>query len=282
MNIDDFLSFSREKEAFKKLISGFCPDIYGNESVKAGILLTLFGGSINCHKSQTRSNSHLIIVGDPGMGKSHMLVCASQATSRGIYVCGNSSSVVGLTASITSSGEGEDYSLEAGALVLADRGVCCIDEFDKMNIDFRALLQVLEQQQVNIAKAGIVCSLPARCSVIAAANPINGHFDSRKNIAENVKLPPAIISRFDLVFILQDVPNREFDKKLAEKVFTRSQMSDKEDRSVVSINFIRQYIAYAREHCNPKLSVEAATVLQHFYLNIKKNPQSFEFPVTIR
>lgn len=141
-------------------------------------------------------------------------------------MCGNTSTSACLTASITN--DGEEYAVEAGALVLADRGFCCIDEFDKMCGDHRVLLEVMEQQRVNIAKAGIVCSLPARASILAAANPVNGHFDSAKSLEENLKISAPLLSRFDLVFVLCDKPNEKFDRSMANSVLGKEASHDEE------------------------------------------------------
>lgn len=146
-----------------------------------GLLLTLFGGSQRgnegrAHQSfSIRTDTHLLLVGDPGLGKSQLITAASAVAPRGLYVCGNTCTSAGLTATLHHEGASGEYGLEAGALVLADRGCCCIDEFDKIT-EPRVLLDVMEQQQVNVAKAGVVCSLPARTSIIAAANPVGGHY----------------------------------------------------------------------------------------------------------
>lgn len=166
------------------IIQSFCPQIYGHSLVKMGILLTLFGGSkppTTKASMQVRTDPHLLLVGDPGLGKSQLITAAAAIAPRGIYVCGNTCTGTGLTATLHQESSanaqgGSSYSLEAGALVLADTGVCCIDEFDKIGEQHRVLLQVMEQQVVHVAKAGVVCSLPARTSVIAAANPVGGHY----------------------------------------------------------------------------------------------------------
>lgn len=174
-------SLSCSKDLVPLLVSSFCPAIYGHVLVKFGILLTLFGGSPRGGGSRARqsfsvrTDPHLLLLGDPGLGKSQLITAAAAISPRGLYVCGNTCTASGLTATLHHEGASGEYGLEAGALVLADRGACCIDEFDKV-ADPAVLLDVMEQQQVNVAKAGIVCALPARTSVIAAANPIGGHY----------------------------------------------------------------------------------------------------------
>ncbi len=169
------VAIARRKNCFRFLCDSLCPGIYGHDRVKAGILLTLLRGNEQPRKHHTRAHSHMLIVGDPGLGKSQMLDAAVTAAPRSVFVGAGTSTTAGLTATLHQDGNGE-YGLEAGALVLADRGLCAIDEFDKLAADHRSLLEVMEQSTVNVAKAGIVCSLPARTSVIAAANPIGGHY----------------------------------------------------------------------------------------------------------
>lgn len=150
-----------------------------------------------------------------GLGKSQMLQSAANAAPLGIYVCGNTSTVSGLTVTISKDSGSNDFALEAGALVMGDRGICCIDEFDKMTTQHPALLEAMEQQCVSIAKGGIICNLPARTSILSAANPTGGHYQKNKSISENLKISPALLSRFDLVFILVDRPDPAKDRLLS-------------------------------------------------------------------
>ncbi|KAF9432817.1 DNA replication licensing factor mcm8 [Entomortierella beljakovae] len=212
----------QEPQLFKLIVNSFSPAIYGNEMVKAGILFSLFGGRRKStgviDRTAIRSDPHILIVGDPGLGKSQMLSAAVKVAPRGVYVCGSSGiSTSGLTVTLVR-GKGSDFALEAGALVLGDQGCCCIDEFDKMTTDHNALLEAMEQQSISIAKAGIICTLPARTSVIAAANPVGGHYNMSKTVAENLKMKSALLSRFDMIFILMDKPNGEMDQYLSRHV----------------------------------------------------------------
>ncbi|KAI8868876.1 MCM-domain-containing protein [Ramicandelaber brevisporus] len=172
----------------------------------------------NNGKMNIRSDPHVLIVGDPGLGKSQLLGTAIAVAPRGVYVCGSSGITTGgLTVSLhRESGSKGDFALEAGALVLADQGVCGIDEFDKMSSDYSALLEAMEQQQISIAKGGLVASLPARTSVIAAANPVGGHYNRSKTVSENLRLNSALLSRFDLVFLLLDRPDANMDAFLTD------------------------------------------------------------------
>ncbi|KAF9951921.1 DNA replication licensing factor mcm8 [Mortierella alpina] len=211
-----------EPQLFKLIVNSFSPAIFGHEMVKAGILFALFGGRRRSNtaidRTTTRSDPHVLVVGDPGLGKSQMLTAAVKVAPRGVYVCGSSGiSTSGLTVTLVR-GSGSDFALEAGALVLADQGCCCIDEFDKMTTDHNALLEAMEQQSISIAKAGIICTLPARTSVIAAANPVGGHYNMSKTVAENLKMNTALLSRFDLIFILMDKPDGEMDQYLSRHV----------------------------------------------------------------
>jgi DNA helicase MCM8 len=204
------------------IVNSFSPAIFGHEMVKAGILFALFGGrrrsKTALDRTAIRSDPHVLVVGDPGLGKSQMLSAAVKVAPRGVYVCGSSGvSTGGLTVTLVR-GSGSDFALEAGALVLGDQGCCCIDEFDKMTTDHNALLEAMEQQSISIAKAGIICTLPARTSVIAAANPVGGHYNMSKTVSENLKMNTALLSRFDLIFILMDKPDGEMDQYLSRHV----------------------------------------------------------------
>eukprot|EP00795_Rhopilema_esculentum_P003026 gene3026-1294_t len=299
-----------EKNVFKLIVGSLCPTIYGHELVKAGLVLGLFGGTPNHSDDRShiaiRSDPHILIVGDPGLGKSQMLQAVSNAAPRGVYVCGNNTTTSGLTVTLArESGTGE-YALEAGALVLADQGCCCIDEFDKMKSQHQALLEAMEQQSISIAKAGILCSLPARTSIIAAANPVGGHYNKANTVSENLKMNGALLSRFDLVFILLDNPDEELDCILSEHVMAihcgsvgqssseTREVQEPQEASVLDearsqweadkpLSQRLKYIAYARKYVHPKLSPEAATILQDFYLMLRRQyrgPDST--PVTTR
>ncbi|KAF9162887.1 DNA replication licensing factor mcm8 [Actinomortierella ambigua] len=328
-----------EPQLFKLIVNSFCPTIYGHELVKAGILFALFGGrrrQENATSSRTtiRSDPHVLIVGDPGLGKSQMLSAAVKVAPRGVYVCGSSGiSTSGLTVTLVR-GSGADFALEAGALALGDQGCCCIDEFDKMSTDHNALLEAMEQQTISIAKAGILCSLRARTSVIAAANPIGGHYDMGKTVSENLKMNGALLSRFDLIFILMDKPDCEMDQFLskhvmalhagqrggargserAESVFSqrsndwrgssvedcndddeqvkdepgrplseRLRMTNQDNLELIPLPLLRKYIAYTRKYVHPRLSSEAAAVLQDFYMALRTRHRSPDgTPVTTR
>lgn len=215
----------REKDSFGFLVHSAVPSIYGHEMVKAGLLLSLFGGatrerigsSSGSEQVSVRTDIHCLVVGDPGLGKSQMLKAMVNIAPRGVYVCGNTSSTAGLTVTVVREASG-DFALEAGALVLGDRGLCCIDEFDKMGAEHGALLEAMEQQSVSVAKAGLVCNLSARTTVLAAANPVGGHYDRSRTVCENLKIALPLLSRFDLVFILVDKADEARDRFISEHV----------------------------------------------------------------
>ncbi|KAJ1789076.1 DNA replication licensing factor mcm8, partial [Coemansia sp. RSA 2399] len=215
----------KEPRLFRLLVNSFCPGIFGHEMVKAGIMLALFGArkrSVgNRDGVNIRSDSHVLVVGDPGLGKSQMLTAVGQIAPRGVYVCGTSGiSTSGLTVTLVKEQGSGDFALEAGALVLSDMGCCAIDEFDKVGSEHSSLLEAMEQQTISIAKGGLVCSLPARTSVIAAANPAGGHYNKAKTVSENLRINSALLSRFDLVFILLDKPDEDMDRFLSEHVMS--------------------------------------------------------------
>ncbi|XP_076972175.1 DNA helicase MCM8 isoform X5 [Tamandua tetradactyla] len=211
-----------EENLFKLIVNSLCPVIFGHELVKAGLALALFGGSQKYaddkNRIPIRGDPHILVVGDPGLGKSQMLQAACSVAPRGVYVCGNTTTTSGLTVTLSKDSSSGDFTLEAGALVLGDQGICGIDEFDKMGNQHQALLEAMEQQSISLAKAGMVCSLPARTSIIAAANPVGGHYNKAKTVSENLKMGSALLSRFDLVFILLDTPNEDHDHLLSEHV----------------------------------------------------------------
>ncbi|EEB12334.1 DNA replication licensing factor MCM8, putative [Pediculus humanus corporis] len=301
-----------EKNVFRLIVQSLCPTIFGHEIVKAGLILAMFGG---CQRYEDcRGNPHVLIVGDPGLGKSRMLQACANTTPRGVYVCGNVSTTSGLTVSLGRE-TGGDYILEAGALVLSDQGCCCIDEFDKMSSQHQALLEAMEQQTVSIAKSGVICTLPCRASILAAANPVGGHYNKAKTVAENLKLGPALLSRFDLIFILMDQPSVETDSMLSshvmalhsgekgmttissfsssffesplqsqkESLLSKLKLLPGEELDLIPHQLLRKYIAYAKQYVKPKISEKASEILIKFYTELRQCHQNNDStPVTPR
>ena len=215
----------RGRKPFDFLVASLCPAIVGNDLVKAGLLLSLFGGSTSeaiedKNQVPVRGDLHVLVVGDPGLGKSQMLKACCKAAPRGVYVCGNTTTSTGLTVTMVRDPVTKDFALEAGALVLGDQGVCCIDEFDKMGSEHQSLLEAMEQQSISVAKAGIVCTLSARTSILAAANPVGGHYDRSKTVSENLKMSDPLLSRFDLIYILLDKVDKNRDKMLTRHIMS--------------------------------------------------------------
>lgn len=278
---EEIIKLAQSPDIYDKIIASTAPSIQGYFEVKEAIAFQLFGGSAKVLEDKThiRGDMHILIVGDPGIGKSQILKYVSKLAPRGIYTSGKGTSGVGLTAAAVRDDFG-GWSLEAGALVLGDKGNVCVDELDKMREEDRsAIHEALEQQTISIAKAGIMATLNSRCSVLAAANPKFGRFDRYKSIAEQIDLPSPILSRFDLIFIIEDKPNAERDHNLAGHILKIHQESSIPYE--IEPEFMRKYIAYARRSVNPTLSKEAAKTLQNFYVTMRSGAIDEESPVPI-
>ncbi len=278
---EKIIELSKDSNIHEKIIKSTAPSIKGYRQVKEAIALQLFGGAAKEleDKTRLRGDIHILIVGDPGIGKSQMLKYVSKLAPRSIYTSGKGTTGAGLTAAAVRDELG-GWSLEAGALVLGDKGNVCVDELDKMRSEDRsALHEALEQQTISIAKAGIMATLNSRCSVLAAANPKFGRFDRYKSLAEQIDLPSPILSRFDLTFVVEDKPNVENDRELAQHILKIHQ----EDSVYYEIEpeLLRKYIAYARKNIKPKLTDESNKVLEDFYVNMRSGAIDEDAPVPI-
>ncbi len=264
------LEASKDPFVHRKLIMSLAPSIYGYGEIKEGILYLLFGG-VSKHLPDgvsIRGDLNTLLIGDPGTAKSQLLQYVSRIAPRGLYTSGRGTTAAGLTAAVLREKTG-GMVLEAGALVLADKGIACIDELDKMRPDDRvAIHEALEQQTVSVAKGGIVATLNARAAVLAAANPALGRYEPHRNINENINLPVTILSRFDLIFLVKDLPEPENDSRMSEHILSLHKTKHTPEEAPFPPDFLRKYISYAKRIV-PVLTAEAVKELQDFYLKMR-------------
>ena len=273
----------------ERIIASIAPSIHGHETIKESIALLLFGGVSKTLADGTRlrGKSNILMIGDPGTGKSQILKFVSGLAIRALYTSGKGSSAAGLTAAVIHDADSGAMTLEAGALVLADQGIACIDEFDKMDpTDRTAIHEAMEQHTVSIAKAGIVATLNARTSILAAANPTLGRYESSLSVQDNIRLPFTILSRFDLIWIMVDTIEATRDRELAQFILNMHQMKRAKDAPSappISQDFLKKYIGYANRYVIPQLTPEAAEVIENFYVNLRKSAEGgAAVPITAR
>ncbi len=304
----EILELSRDPDIVDKITRSIAPSIFGYLDVKAGLAMQLMSG-VPKHLpdgTRVRGDMHILMVGDPGIAKSQLLRYMVKISPRGLYTSGRSSSAAGLTAAAIKSdlfGDGR-WTLEAGALVLADQGIACIDEMDKMQpSDRSAIHEALEQQSVSIAKAGIMATLKSRCAVLGAANPKYGRFDPFEGVAQQINISPALLSRFDLIFILRDVPNMVSDAAISTHIIQAhhaGEMRAQRDGSVQPIHsaaeveaamgvvtpeippeILRKYVAYARRNIHPIMDEAAREHLVQFYIKLRDQGGNRDAPVAV-
>ena len=270
-------------DAYEKLIASFAPHIYGHEPIKEAILLLIVGSVTKRldDGSTRRGDINVLLVGDPGTAKSEMLKFTAKIAPRGLYTSGRGSTAAGLTAAVIRDKSGI-MMLEAGAVVLGDQGIVCIDEFDKIKPEDRsALHEVMEQQTCSVAKGGIVATLNARTSILSASNPIYGKYDPYKNITENVNLPVPLLTRFDLIFIVRDSPDKEKDNLIASHILEIHRDTEQAARPAIDIDLFSKYLSYAKQ-IEPALTPEAIDIVRSYYMDMRRIESEGMITVTPR
>ncbi len=275
------LELAKDPEVHNMVLHSLAPSVYGYEHIKEAIMYLLFGGTAKYLPDiKIRGDLNVLIVGDPGTAKSQLLQYVSKIAPRGLYTSGRGTTAAGLTAAVLRDKSG-GMTLEAGALVLADKGVASIDEMDKMRKEDRvAIHEVMEQQTVSVAKAGIVATLNARTSILAAANPTLGRYDPYRTVGENISLPVTILSRFDLIFILRDVPEKTRDAKMTEHILNLHRTGVSPVEPPIEADLFRKYVSYAKK-IKPVLTQEAMDRLKDFYLLMRSASETEGTPVAI-
>ena len=278
---EKILELAKDPWIHRKIVTSIAPSIYGYEHIKEAIMYLLFGGVEKSLPDITiRGEINSLLVGDPGTAKSQLLQYVARIAPRGLYTSGRGTTAAGLTAAVIRD-KGGGMNLEAGALVLADKGIACIDEMDKMRPEDRvAIHEAMEQHTVSIAKGGIVATLNARTAILAASNPSLGRYESHRTVAENISLPVTILSRFDLIFVLRDVPNKESDGKMSAHILEIHRKGLSPIEPPISPDLLKKYITYAKG-VRPTLTPEAVQRLNDFYLAMRSASESEGSPVAI-
>ncbi|KAF2754688.1 putative DNA replication licensing factor Mcm5 [Pseudovirgaria hyperparasitica] len=292
----EFLEMSRRPDLYDAFAESIAPSIYGNKDIKKAIACLLMGGSkkILPDGMKLRGDINVLLLGDPGTAKSQLLKFVEKVAPIAIYTSGKGSSAAGLTASVQRDTNTREFYLEGGAMVLADGGVVCIDEFDKMRDEDRvAIHEAMEQQTISIAKAGITTILNARTSVLAAANPIFGRYDDLKTPGENIDFQTTILSRFDMIFIVRDEHERGRDERIAKHVMgihMGGRGVEEQVQAEISVDKMKRYISYCKQKCAPRLSDGAIQKLTSHFVSIRHQIHASELssntrssiPITIR
>ncbi len=270
------------------IIQSIAPAVHGNEALKEAIALQLFGGNplILSDGTRLRGDAHVLLTGDPGTAKSQMLKWVSNVAPRGVYTSGMKTTGAGITAAAVRDEIGGGWTLEAGALVIADGGLASVDEFEKMRDEDRsAILESMEQQTISVAKAGIIATLNTRTAILAAANPELGRFDKNIPALKQLKLDAVILSRFDLVFIMRDEPHPDYDRAIAKHVLQLYSLPKRALKAPFDPDFLRKIIIFARKNIDPKLdNKETQKIIEDFFVDWRKAAADLgdPLPITVR
>lgn len=286
--IKEILEIASSPNVTTRLIQSIAPSIYGFDRIKEAVLLQLFGGikKVKSDGGSTRGDIHVLLVGDPGVAKSVLLKFASTIAPKGRYVSGKAASAAGLTAAVVRDEFLRGWSLEAGAMVLSNKGTVCIDEIEKMaEQDRSAMHEAMEQQTVTISKANIHATLRAETTVLAAGNPKLGRFDPYTPIPQQIDISPALLSRFDVIFVIRDLPNKIQDEAIASHVL--EEHKQEVVRDTIHPKLLRKYISYAKQKYKPKLTDEAIEEIKNFYIRLRNQSTRSEseikpIPITAR
>ena len=264
------ITLSRDPNVYQKISKSIASAIYGHDDIKKAVACLMFGGSPKKLPDgmKLRGDINVLLLGDPSVAKSQFLKFVERVAPIAVYTSGKGSSAAGLTAAVIKDAASGEFQLEGGAMVLADGGVVCIDEFDKMRPQDRvAIHEAMEQQTISIAKAGITTILNSRTSVLAAANPLFGRYDDLKHAAEQIDFQSSILSRFDAIFIVRDVRDEAVDKAIATHVVNLHMLrQDASNSPEVEIEFLKKYLTYAKMKIFPRLSEEAGHMLKDMYV----------------
>ncbi len=280
---------SNDKDLIEKMIASIAPSIHGHTHIKEAIALQLFSGvrKERPDGTTTRGDIHVLLIGEPGTGKSQLLKFTGNLAPKGKYVVGKAATAAGITATVMKDEITDEWTLEAGALVLANKGIATIDEIDKMEkTDRSSMHEAMEQQSITVSKANIQATLQCRTSILAAGNPKFGRFDPYRPVAEQIEISDTLISRFDLLFPVKDIPDVSRDQKLSDHIM--SMHTDPQDlKGEVSLERLRNYIAFAKRNIHPRLSEKAQKVLKEFYVDTRQKGTGGEegqskVPITAR
>lgn len=292
---EKILALTKDPDVYNKIASSIGGSIYGGDDIKKAIAMLLFGGSSKKLPDgmKLRGEINILLLGDPSTAKSQLLKFVERCSPIAVYTSGKGSSAAGLTAAVIKDASSGEFQLEGGAMVLADGGVVCIDEFDKMRtVDRVAIHEAMEQQTISIAKAGITTILNSRTSVLAAANPVMGRYDDLKHAAEQIDFQSAILSRFDCIFIVRDIRDDERDRKMISHIVNLHTGASglAQENSEIDISLLKKYITYAKVNCSPRLSEESGAIMKDFYVKDRADSDDKEsarvhggrIPITVR